>query len=51
MIDAKSESVAGWYASYGALPLLDAPKTPPIPLLLPLTTIETALQTASTKAF
>lgn len=51
VIDAKNESVAGWYASYGALPLLDAPKTPPIPLILPLTTIKAALQAASAKVF
>ena len=40
VIDAKSEKVASWYASYGSLPLLDAPLT----LLLPLATIETALR-------
>ena len=40
VIDAKNERVAGWYASYGAVPLLDAPFT----LLLPLATIETALK-------
>jgi GNAT superfamily N-acetyltransferase len=40
VIDAKSERVAGWYAGYGALPLLDAPLT----LLLPLATIEAALK-------
>jgi len=32
--------VAGWYASYGAVPLLDAP----LSLLLPLATIEAALK-------
>lgn len=51
VIDAKNESVAGWYASYGALPLLDAPRTPPIPLILPLATIKTALQAATAKVF
>ncbi|GHU10602.1 hypothetical protein FACS1894185_2380 [Betaproteobacteria bacterium] len=25
LIDAKNEQVAAWYASYGAMPLLDAP--------------------------
>jgi GNAT superfamily N-acetyltransferase len=40
VIDAKNEKVAGWYASYGAVPLLDAP----LSLLLPLATIEAALQ-------
>jgi GNAT superfamily N-acetyltransferase len=40
VIDAKNERVAGWYASYGALPLLDAP----LSLLLPLATIEAALK-------
>jgi GNAT superfamily N-acetyltransferase len=42
VIDAKSERVAGWYASYGAVPLLDAP----LSLLLPLATIEEALRKA-----
>jgi GNAT superfamily N-acetyltransferase len=40
VIDAKNERVAGWYASYGAVPLLDAPLT----LLLPLATVEVALK-------
>jgi GNAT superfamily N-acetyltransferase len=40
VIDAKNERVARWYASYGAVPLLDAP----LSLLLPLTTIEAALR-------
>jgi Predicted acyltransferase len=42
LIDAKNEGIAGWYASYGALPLLDTSRT----LLLPLTTIHTALEAA-----
>jgi GNAT superfamily N-acetyltransferase len=42
VIDAKNESVAGWYASYGAVPLADAPLT----LMLPLATIEAALKRA-----
>ncbi len=42
VIDAKSERAAKWYASYGALPLLDAP----LSLLLPLATIEAALKKA-----
>ena len=42
VIDAKNEKVAGWYASYGAVPLPDAP----LSLLLPLATIETALKKA-----
>jgi GNAT superfamily N-acetyltransferase len=42
VIDAKNEQVAGWYASYGAIPLLDAP----LSLLLPLATIEVALKKA-----
>jgi ribosomal protein S18 acetylase RimI-like enzyme len=42
VIDAKNERVAGWYAGYGAMPLLDAPLT----LLLPLATIEAALRKA-----
>jgi len=42
VIDAKNEKVAAWYASYGAVPLMDAPLT----LLLPLTTIEAALKKA-----
>ena len=44
VIDAKSPRVATWYASHGAVPLLDAPLT----LLLPLTTIEAALKRADT---
>jgi GNAT superfamily N-acetyltransferase len=40
LIDAKNEAVAKWYASYGAVPLADAPLT----LLLPLATIEAALK-------
>ena len=42
LIDAKNEAVASWYASYGALQLLDTPLT----LLLPLATIKAALDTA-----
>jgi GNAT superfamily N-acetyltransferase len=42
VIDAKNESVAGWYAGYGAVPLLDAP----LSLLLPLATIEAASKPA-----
>lgn len=42
LIDAKNESIAHWYASYGALPLLDMP----LSLLLPLSTIQTALNAA-----
>ena len=40
LIDAKNQKVAGWYASYGAVPLEDAP----LSLLLPLTTIQAALK-------
>ena len=39
LIDAKNERVAAWYVSYGALPLLDAPLTP----VLPLTTVQASL--------
>jgi hypothetical protein len=42
VIDAKNERGAARYASYGAVPLLDAP----LPLLLPLATIEAALREA-----
>ena len=35
LIDAKNERAADWYASYGAIPLADAPLT----LVLPLATI------------
>ena len=42
LIDAKNERAAQWYAAYGAVPLLDAP----LSLLLPLKTIEAALQAA-----
>src|ERR1035437_3686554 len=40
LIDAKNDGVANWYASYGALPLLDTP----LSLLLPLSTIQTVLE-------
>lgn len=43
LIDAKHERVASWYVSYGAFPLLDTP----LSLLLPLSTIEAALQTVN----
>lgn len=42
LIDAKNKSVAQWYASYGAVPLLNHK----LSLLLPLRTIYTALQMA-----
>ena len=42
VIDAKNQRVAGWYASYGAVPLRDAP----LSLVLPLATIEAALKRA-----
>ena len=42
VIDAKNERVARWYASYGAVPLLDSP----LSLLLPLKTIEASLRKA-----
>jgi GNAT superfamily N-acetyltransferase len=42
VIDAKNDRVARWYASYSAVPLLDATLT----LLLPLMTIEAALRKA-----
>jgi GNAT superfamily N-acetyltransferase len=40
IIDAKSDRAAAWYASYGAIPLLDADRT----LVLPLATVETLLK-------
>lgn len=42
MIDAKNERVAAWYASYGAVPLLDTK----LSLLLPFKTMYNALTTA-----
>jgi GNAT superfamily N-acetyltransferase len=42
VIDAKNARAATWYASYGAIALLDAPLTP----MLPLATIEAALRKA-----
>jgi len=42
LIDAKNDAVANWYASYGALRLLDAP----LSLLLPLATLKAALEAA-----
>lgn len=41
-IDAKNDRVAGWYETYGAIALLDAPRS----LVLPLATIEAALKAA-----
>lgn len=43
VIDAKNERAARWYASYGAVALLDSPLT----LLLPLATMEAALKKAT----
>ena len=40
IIDAKNDRAAAWYASYGAMPLLDAERT----LILPLATIESLLR-------
>ncbi|HEY1946728.1 MAG TPA: hypothetical protein VGG97_06970 [Bryobacteraceae bacterium] len=42
LIDAKNDRVAAWYASYGALPLLDTP----LSLLLPLEVVAAALKAA-----
>ena len=42
LIDAKNEGVADWYEAYGALPLLDAPRS----LVLPLATVEETLKVA-----
>ncbi|MBS3780064.1 MAG: GNAT family N-acetyltransferase [Desulfovermiculus sp.] len=42
LIDAKSQSIATWYASYGAVPLLDQP----LSLVLPLDTLQQALVAA-----
>lgn len=42
LIDAKSERAAKWYASYGAVALSDAP----LSLLLPLATLQAALETS-----
>jgi GNAT superfamily N-acetyltransferase len=42
LIDAKTARAAAWYAGFGALPLLDEPRT----LLLPLAVIEAALREA-----
>ena len=42
LIDAKSERVANWYSSYGAISLADAP----LVLLLPLATIQQAIKAA-----
>src|SRR5262249_5130922 len=40
LIDAKNERAAQWYASYGAIPLADAP----LSLILPLATVQAALE-------
>jgi GNAT superfamily N-acetyltransferase len=42
LIDAKNERAANWYASYGAVPLSDAPRSQ----LLPLATVQAALKSA-----
>jgi GNAT superfamily N-acetyltransferase len=42
LIDAKNDRVATWYASYGAVPLLDAP----LSLLLPLAAVAPMLHAA-----
>src|ERR1700676_2671046 len=42
LIDAKNEWAAKWYASFGAIPLADAP----LSMLLPLATVQTALEAA-----
>jgi GNAT superfamily N-acetyltransferase len=42
LIDAKNDKVADWYASYGAIPLLDMPLT----LLLPLNLVAAAIKSA-----
>ncbi len=42
LIDAKNQQVADWYASYGAIPLLDAP----LSLLISFKTIHSALSAA-----
>jgi GNAT superfamily N-acetyltransferase len=42
VIDAKNENIAKWYATYGAISLDDAPLT----IMLPLATIQAALDTA-----
>jgi hypothetical protein len=43
LIDAKNESAARWYESYGAISLADAPRS----LLLPLSTVQAALNSSS----
>ena len=43
VIDAKNDQVTDWYTSYGAVPLLYAPRT----LLLPLETVAAAVKAAS----
>jgi GNAT superfamily N-acetyltransferase len=47
LIDAKNERVAKWYASYGAMPLLDQP----LSLVLPLATVEESLKAAGKLPF
>ena len=42
LIDAKNARVAAWYATYGAVPILDTSLT----LVLPLRTVEAALRAA-----
>jgi hypothetical protein len=45
LIDAKNDGLAEWYARFGAVPLLDSPLT----LVLPLATIEAALERVARK--
>jgi GNAT superfamily N-acetyltransferase len=40
LVDAKNDRAAQWYASYGAIPLADAP----LSLILPLATMQKALE-------
>jgi len=42
LIDAKNDRVAAWYAGYGAVPLLDAPRSLVLPLELVRRTLELA---------
>lgn len=42
LIDAKNDRIAGWYETYGAISLLQAPRS----LVLPLAAIEAALKAA-----
>jgi hypothetical protein len=47
VIDARNEKAAAWYASYGAMPLLDASLSLPLPLATTKAALKSLLKNAS----